>query len=364
MAEKQRILIADDEPTITELFASVLTRADFDVTKAFDGGECVEKAKSSSFDLILLDVQMPILDGYEAIEQIKQMPHLKFTPVVFLSGYSTTPDNIEAGYRHGGTEYWKKPMSSDEFEVRVRAVLKIAGAEKKLREMQDGFISMIVHDLRGPLGGIVGFAEMLAEEREKLDPEIAELTDEIGKAAKHMLNIVVDFLEITRLETGDVKMTRANVALAEIIEGSIANHSHVIKDKSMLVRTELGDIPTIFADPERMEKVFSQLLDNALRFTPAGGSIVISAASRQEGIVITVRDTGKGIPAQDIPMLFDKMRITTPGSKRAGSKTGLGLPICRGIIEAHGGTISAESKEGEGTTITIRFPVQSVSRPS
>jgi len=362
MAAKQRILIADDEPTITELFASILTRADFDVTKASDGEECVQKAKSSSFDLILLDVQMPIMDGYEAIKQLKQMPHLKFTPVIFLSGYSTTPENIEAGYRHGATEYWKKPMSADEFEVRVRAVLKIGEAEKKLREMQDGFISMIVHDLRGPLGGIVGFAEMLSEEREKLDPEIAELTDEIGKAAKFMLNIVVDFLEITRLETGDVRMTRIDIGLSDIIERSIASLSDVIKEKSVLVKMEIDDTLKIFADPDRMEKVFTQLLDNALRFTPAGGSVAFSAASSRESIVITVRDTGKGIPARDLPMLFDKMRITTPGSKRAGSKTGLGLPICRGIIEAHDGTISAESKEGEGTTITIRFPIQSVSR--
>ena len=94
MAEKQKILIADDEPGITEVLASVLERSNFDVTKAFDGEECVQKARSSSFDLVLLDVHMPKLDGYEVIKQLKQMPHLKYTPIVFLSGYNTAPNNI------------------------------------------------------------------------------------------------------------------------------------------------------------------------------------------------------------------------------------------------------------------------------
>ena len=107
----------------------------------------------------------------------------------------------------------------------------------------------------------------------------------------------------------------------------------------------------LYIDPDRIEKVFIHLLDNALRFTPNGGSVSISAAAVAGSVVVRFSDTGVGIPAKEIPMLFDKMRITMPGSKRTGTKTGLGLPICRGIVEAHGGTISAESKEGKGTNI-------------
>ena len=117
------------------------------------------------------------------------------------------------------------------------------------------------------------------------------------------------------------------------------------------MKIDFQELPLLYIDPDRIEKVFNQLLDNALRFTPEGGSISISAAPRPNSVVVRFSDTGVGIPAKDIPMLFDKMRITTPGAKRAGSKTGLGLPICRGIIEAHGGTISAESSEGKGTTL-------------
>ena len=105
MAEIPKILIADDEQTITEAFASVLHQNGFDVMKAFDGEECVEKAGSSDFDIILLDIHMPKCDGYEVIKRLKYFPHLKYTPVVFLSGFSTSPDNIEAGYLSSGTEF-------------------------------------------------------------------------------------------------------------------------------------------------------------------------------------------------------------------------------------------------------------------
>ncbi|HTY36802.1 MAG TPA: hybrid sensor histidine kinase/response regulator [Bacteroidota bacterium] len=358
MPDKPKILIADDEPAITESYASVLTRDNFEVEKAFDGEECLSKAAAADFDLILLDVHMPKMDGYEVSKRLKQLPHLKNTRVVFLSGFSTSPDSIEAGYLSGGIEFWKKPMATDEFEVRVRSILRIAEAEKKLREMQEVFVSMIVHDLRGPLGGIVGFAEMLSEERERLGPEVSELVDEIGKAARLMLNVVVDYLEITRLEAGESRLSRMKVNLREIVDNSLEALGRVRKEKPVNVNVVCDDLPALFVDPERIGKVFIQLLDNAFRFTPAGGTVSVIGTVSANSVVVRVQDTGPGIRQQDLPNLFDKMRITTPGAKRLGSKTGLGLPICKGIVEAHGGTIVARSDEGKGTTITLTLPIQ------
>jgi hypothetical protein len=224
--------------------------------------------------------------------------------------------------------------------------------------MQEVFVSMIAHDLRGPLSGIVGFTEMLAEDKDKLGAEVGQMVDEIAKAAKLMLNIVVDFLEITRLEAGDLKLSRLEVNLKDIVEQSLRNFSKISKEKSIQVKVECDNLPPLFVDPERIEKVFNQVLDNAFRFTPPGGTVSISGSSASHSVVVQISDTGPGIRTKDLPMLFDKMRITTPGAKRAGSRTGLGLPICFGILEAHGGTISAQSKEGEGTVLTITLPVQ------
>ena len=360
MNRKQRILVADDETDISTLFASALTMSNYEVELASDGEECLQKARAASFDLIVLDVHMPKVDGFEAIKQIKSMTHLKYTPVVFLTGFGTSPEDIESGYTLGGTEYWKKPITVEELEARVRAVLSIAQAEKKLRELQESFTSMVIHDLRGPLGGIVGFAELLLEDKKILAPQHLEMVEAINDASHLMLNIVTDFLEITRLEMGELKIHRSPTNLRDIVDRCVFNTMELQDERSVSVKTEIADLPMLNVDPDRIEEIINHLLDNGLRFTPPKGTISISARIEDSLMVLSVADTGEGIPQEDIPMLFDKMRITTMAAKRAGSKTGLGLPICKGIVEAHGGTISVQSKEGTGTIVTIRLPVVTV----
>ena len=364
MADKQRILIADDEKAITDIFGAVLESNGYEVTKTFDGEECVQKARGTTFALVVLDVHMPKLDGYEVIKQLKQMKHLKHTPVIFLSGFNTSAENIESGYLLGVTEYWKKPMPVEEFEARVRAILRIAEAGKQLRDLQEVFNAMIVHDLRGPLSGIVGLAELLTEEEGKFSPQEFEMLKSVGTASKQMLHIVNDFLEITRLDAGEQKLHRAPVKLSDVIERCISNCSALMKEKSVGMKADLGHLPMIEGDLGRLEVAFNHLLDNSIRFTPEHGTVSITGVTHDSAIVLSVSHPGKGIPTTDIPMLFDKMRIATPGLRRPGGQTGLGLPICRGIIEAHGGTISVKSKTGEGTEFAITLPVTTPSSTS
>ena len=357
MTHPKRILIADDEPAIADTYATLLRRDEIETLKAYDGEECIEKAKSSNFDLILLDVNMPKLNGYEVIARLKLMPHLKHTPVVFLTGFSTTPADIESGYKAGATEFWKKPMATEELEARVRALLRVADAQKQLREMQESFTAMIVHDLRGPLGAITGFAELMAEEKEKLGADTAGMVDQIGLAARTMLSVVSDFLEITRLEMGELQLSRVESDLRSILDRCLSRHSATLIEKTIGVKVLLPQLPYLHADADKIERLFEELVDNAIRFTPTHGWISIEASLLEHAIKLDFRNSGAAIAKEDLRMLFDKMRITTPGAKRPGSKTGLGLPICRAIVEAHGGTITASSKEGDGTTISITLPL-------
>jgi len=356
MAGQLRILIADDEAAITDVFGSVLEQNNFQVVKAFDGEECVLKARNASFDLILLDVHMPKLDGYEVLKQLKQMSQLKYTPIIFLTGYSTAPSDIESGYLLGVTEYWKKPMAVEEFEARVRAIVRTAEAERKLRELQEVFNAMIVHDLRGPLSGIVGYAELVSEDETNRSPENIQMMKTVGTAAKSMLNIVNDFLEITRQEAGEQKLHLAPLYIRDVIERALSNTSDAQRERSLHVTKNIGEIPLIEGDLGRLELAFTQLVENSVRFTPINGTLSISASANNDSVVVLVAHSGEGIPAKDLPMLFDKMRITTPGLRRPGSQTGLALPICKGIIEAHGGTISVHTETGKGTTFTIMLP--------
>lgn len=359
MPQKETILIADDDAVMRRLYEILLTENGYVVLLAEDGMQCVQRAANSSPDLIILDVFMPRLDGYEAITLLRKMPHLHHTPIVFLTGHDTSPENIEKGYKLGGTEYWAKPIDDEELLARVRSILRIAKAEKDLRTLRESFNYMIVHDLRGPLSGIAGYIDLLKEDKEKIPPDDFELISGIGNATNVVLEIIKDFLEVSRIEAGTLNIQSQPIHLRSIIENSTSHFAQLIQQKEITVSLDVDSTPLFLADPELLGEVFSNLIDNALRFIKPHGTISISSIldeSDTSNIIIIVKDTGIGIPQKDIPMLFDKNRIITPGAKRAGARTGLGLPICKGIVEAHRGTITVESEEGHGTTFTITLP--------
>ncbi|MDE3057914.1 MAG: hybrid sensor histidine kinase/response regulator [Bacteroidota bacterium] len=361
--KKETILVADDDLAAVKLYEMILKENGYAVLSATDGLQCVQVAAENLPDLIILDVFMPELDGYEAITRLRQLPHLRYVPIVFLTGHDTTPENIEKGYRLGGTEYWAKPIDGEEFLARIRSILRGAKAEKDLRTLRESFNYMIIHDLRGPLSGISGYVELLKEDKEKIPPEDFEMITGIGEAAGIVFEIIRDFLEVSRIEAGTLHVLRQPVLLRPIIEKSRAHFAQLVQQKEIEIVVDVDSTPMFLADTELLEEVFSNLLDNALRFTDPKGTISITARLGERNdasnVIITVADTGAGIPPEDIPMLFDKNRIMTAGAKRAGAHTGLGLPICKGIIEAHGGTITVSSELQRGTTFIIILPFKS-----
>jgi two-component system sensor histidine kinase/response regulator len=360
MAQKETILIADDDPSMLRLYELMLNESGYSTLLAEDGLQCVQRAANSTPDLIILDVFMPQLDGYEAITLLRKMPHLRHTPIVFLSGHDTSPENIEKGYKLGGTEYLAKPIDDKELLARVRALLRVSKAEKDLRTLRESFNYMIIHDLRGPLSGVIGYVELLKDDKEKIPPEDFELISGIGDATTVLLEIVRDFLQVSRIEGGMLHLQQQPILLRSIIESSRSHFTQLIQQKEITVTLDVDSTPIFLGDAELLEEVFTNLLDNALRFTEPQGTIsIVSRIEERDtisNVVITVADTGAGIPSEDMPMLFDKNRIMTSGAKRAGARTGLGLPICKGIVEAHGGTIDVHSELQRGTTFTISLP--------
>ncbi len=353
-----RILIADDEPTVTDTYAAAFAKSGIDTEKAYDGKECLEKGTASPFDLILVDIRMPGLDGYEVVKRLRLLPHLKYTPIVMLTGLGDSSAAIETSYSLGATEYWKKPVPTEELTARARALLRIGDAERKMRDMRESYTAMIVHDLRNPLGAIVGLAEVIAEDKDTLPPHISEMADDIRKSGQLMLNIISDFHDIARFESADVYLPKRATALTDVIKRGLEIHKSIRDHKAIAVSLEVDEIPPLMIDGERMIQVLDRVFDNAFRFTPPQGTIAIRAHAANGLVTLEIADSGPGIDDKDLCLLFDKMRIATPGWKREGSRTGLGLPICRAIVEAHGGTITARSGAKVGTTITITLPLQ------
>jgi two-component system phosphate regulon sensor histidine kinase PhoR len=281
-----------------------------------------------------------------------------------LTGQGITSDSINSAYLLGGNEYWIKTMSPRELVARVHAILKIADLEKNYRALQQSFYSTVVNDLRTPIGTILDASEYLLVDRGSLDRDhVATVSEIINTAAVHLLQIVKDMLNLTNLESGEYIIQRKTISLPDMIDTVLEKMNDTRKQKNIDVKVDIEKSLALSADDEHFQELLENLFDNALRFTPPNGKIYCSAKhcpaknpNEKDSVVIEISDTGCGIIDEDIPSLFDKSRITDAQFRKSNARTGLGLVICREIVEAHDGTIAVESKVGEGSKFIITLP--------
>lgn len=229
---------------------------------------------------------------------------------------------------------------------------------EEARRKQADFTAIIAHDLRSPLMSVIGAARMMQ------DGVFGPVSDEQRKWLTKMtdnchalVELVSDFLDLSKLESGRLDLSKRAVDLRELIHSAIETYQVVAKEKRLTLRAEIDPaLPGIEADPRRLEQVLSNLLTNAIKFTPEGGLVEIRAGSGAEGVLVQVRDSGVGIAADESKHIFEKYRQTTSGKTSAYKGTGLGLVICKMIVEAHGGKIWVESEEGRGSTFSFTLP--------
>lgn len=362
----KKILIVDDEPIIVKTISYVLRHENYSILTASNGVECLEIAKKEDPDLILLDVIMPTMDGFDTIKNLRSIKKFKYTPIIFLTGQRTTPDSIDSGYLLGGNEYWVKTMSPRELVTRIRAILRIADLENNYRALQQSFYSTVVNDLRTPLGTILDASEYLMEGRESLDKDrIATVSEIIKSTTLQLLQIVKDMLHLSNFESGEYIIQRKAVSLHDMINTLLEKMNGMRKQKNIDVKVDIEESLALLVDEEYFQELLENLFDNALRYTPPNGKVCCSVKhcpakdlNGKDSVVIEISDTGCGIADEEIPTLFEKSRITDDGSRKSNTRTGLGLVICREIVEAHDGTIVVESKVGEGSKFIITLPAE------
>lgn len=360
--KSKTILIADDDAENTSAFSKILSAEQFSVLTAANGAECLRVADQAHPDLILLDVNMPIMDGFETIKRLRANKQFKHTPIVFLTGFGTTPTAIDSGYILGSTEYWMKPIVPAELIVRVRAILRVAEAEQSMRKLQQSFYSMVVHDLRNPIGAILGYSEIMMDDVATLTSDQRELVSDIHSAGGQLLQIVKDLLELSNFEFGEYSIERVPVRLSEMVSDVVASMDGLRNQKNIAITMSVDDSLVVSMDEEYGREVIENLLNNSIRFTPAGGKVTVAAEQRPPNgdgngsTTIEVSDSGCGISEAELPVLFEKKRIIDPKFRKANTRTGLGLVICREIVEAHNGTISVESSPGKGSKFIVTLP--------
>ncbi len=369
------ILVVDDNAMNLGVLAGILRERDYRVRVATDGHRGLEAARRVRPDLILLDISMPGMDGFEVCDLLKADANLAQVPVIFISAHDEPLDKVKA-FQVGGTDYVQKPFQASEVIARVEHHLKLAALQSALearnRELEEAkgqleeldrmkarFAAMLVHDLRNPLGGLSMSLELM-QAGESFDPA---LLDRAQGEVKRCLTFLHELLEVYRGESKGLELRLEPVEPAALLAESAEAFRATAQAQGVALITEWPEaLPPIHADAAKLERVLANLLANALKFTPPGGRIHLGAdAFEGEGVDagthwlrLWVEDTGRGIPADQVPFVFDPYRQVLAKDSARGA--GLGLAIVSSLVAAHHGRITVQSQEGVGTRFTVLIP--------
>jgi signal transduction histidine kinase len=226
-------------------------------------------------------------------------------------------------------------------------------AAQQAIQARNDLLGIVAHDLRNPLNNILMQSEMLRRRGQEPERRSQKTVDVIRRSAGRMNRLIQDLLDVTRVEAGCLSLSRDQVSAAQLVADVVEAHAALAAAASLDLRVNLEQIPEIWADRDRLMRVFENLIGNAVKFTPQGGQISVGAAPRDKEVLFWVADTGSGITAAELPHLFDRFWQGRMGESRGA---GLGLPIAKGIVEAHGGRIWVESTPGRGSTFFFTIP--------
>jgi signal transduction histidine kinase len=353
--------VVDDREENRMIIRYLFDGSGYALLEAADGRAGLELARTENPDCILLDLSMPGLDGFEVLDRLKADPRCRDIPVIILTATDDTVDAMDRGLRGGAVDYITKPISPQRVAVRVRAVVERRRLQRELQDVQASFTSMLVHDLRAPLTVIKGYADLLGATADPLTARQQRYLKSMQDSCSRMLRLIGDILDVSKLEAGRLTLELKPVDLGTLALEIGEQTRPLAQQKRIDIAVRIGtDLPLVQADARRLEQVFSNLLNNALKFTPQGGTIGLDATAVDGEVEVAVEDSGPGIPPDELSLLFEKFSQTSSGKSSAAPGTGLGLLICRHLVEAHGGRIWVESEVGRGSRFIMRLPIEPV----
>ena len=368
--DRSRILIIDDNPKNLDVLSDLFDQQDVIVLFALDGKSGLQRAMSGQPDLILLDVMMPGMDGFEVCHQLKTDTCTQEIPVVFMTALSETADKVR-GFQAGAVDYITKPIQPEEVLARVKTHLSLRNLQKKLQHQneqlrkanasKDTFFSILAHDLKSPLNSLKLFPELIIENIEEYSKEeILKYTSMQQQAVTIFSALLENLLTWSKNQKGLADYRPQTYKLQKIIERTITFLNPSAEQKQIQFIASVADDAIAYVDLNMIDTVLRNLLSNALKFSKPEGTVEISVVPRGSWNEILVRDRGIGIPVEAFSKLF---RIDT-SFKRVGTAneagTGLGLIICKEFVERHGGTLRVESEVGKGSVFSFTVPKEPV----
>jgi len=362
MSKKSTILVIDDEETMRDACQQVLSKNGYDTETSADGADGLRKVRELTPDLVLVDLKMPGISGMEVLEKIGKIDSTIIC--IVITGYATIESAVEA-MKRGAYDFLPKPFTPDELRIiikrgleRRKLALESLSLRREKEKIEKNFISMVSHELRRPLIDVQEYLEVVRGGiTGKLTPPQKEMLEKASGQINTLLVLIKDWLDMSRIEAGRMLENLELLDLSQILYKTVDLLREKIKNKKITLEVNIpAHLPLIKGEKLSIERVFTNLIHNAIDYNREEGRISVKAKEEGECVVIEVSDTGIGIPQKDIPFVFDEFFRVKNKKTRHITGSGLGLSIVKKIVEAHRGSIEVRSEEGKGSTFTVFLP--------
>ncbi|WP_395406055.1 response regulator [Pseudoduganella sp. UC29_106] len=355
------ILNVDDTDAARYAKTRILTRAGFRVIEAATGEEALARAAGDSPALVLLDTKLPDISGFDVCRHLKENKSTAYILILQTSAsYVATPDKVRA-LDCGADNYLFEPIEPEELVANVRALLRLGRVERELRDMdrrKDEFLAILAHELRNPLGPIRNAVELLRMSDPSPSPVHEHARQIILRQTDHMVRLVDDLLDVSRISRGKIALRRAPLDLCAVVSGALETSMPNIEARQHQLELHLPDELWLDGDAVRLTQVIGNLLNNAAKFTLPGGRIIVSVLREGEDAIVRVQDSGIGIASEQTGRIFDLFSQAGHAPDRVQDGLGIGLSLVQTLVRLHRGSVTASSAgEGQGSTFEVRLPV-------
>lgn len=364
--KKDRILSVDDTKDNLILVEAILEYEGYDIDSVANGEAALKNVVELPPDLIILDVMMPGINGYEVTRRIRNNPKINYIPILLLTAFDES--SVVEGLDAGADDFIRKPFDTEELLARVRSLLRLKHSideQRKMTLQREDFVSRLTHDLRTPLVAADRMLHLFLQEVFcAISPEMKQAINMMIRSNQNLLEMVNTLLEVYRFEAGKKSLNYESCDLTQIATEVVGELSPLAVEKNLILKLDTHELNQtgnnggiVNGDRLELRRVFNNLIANAIKFTDTGSIEVrifqaLSPTNHLSQIIIEVQDTGYGIAAEDQGTIFERFRQGR--NKRSGS--GLGLHLSQCIVEAHGGKIELSSELGKGSTFTVKLP--------